>query len=55
LQVVLQNPKDIIAQDEVCKKSFRTYMLKNDFIFVINLNPPYDSMVDLTKISTGWG
>ena len=52
---ILQNPKDIIAQDEVCKKVVSNLYVKNNFISVINLNPPYDSMVDLTKISTGWG
>lgn len=52
---ILQNPKDIIAQDEVCKKVVSNLFVKNNFVSVINLNPPYDSMVDLTKISSGWG
>lgn len=52
---ILQNPTDIIAQDEVCKKVVSNLFVKNDFVSVINLNPPYDSMVDLTKISSGWG
>lgn len=52
---ILQNPKDIIAQDEVCKKVVSNLYVKNNFVSVIKLNPPYDSMVDLTKISSGWG
>ena len=52
---ILQKPTDIIAQDEVCKKVVSNLYVKNNFVSVINLNPPYNSMVDLTKISTGWG
>ena len=52
---ILQKPTDIIAQDEVCKKVVSNLYVKNDFVSVINLNPPYDSMVDFAKISTGWG
>lgn len=52
---ILQKPTDIIVQDEVCKKVVSNLYTKNDFVSVINLNPPYNSMVDLTKISTGWG
>ena len=51
----VQSLKDIIAQDEVCKKVVPNLFVKNNFVSVINLNPPYDSMVDLTKISSGWG
>lgn len=52
---ILQKPTDIIAQDEVCKKVVSNLYVKNDFVSVINLNPPYNLMVDLTKISSGWG
>ena len=52
---ILQNPKDIIDQDEVCRKVVSNLYVKNNFVSVINLNPPYDSMVDFAKISTGWG
>lgn len=52
---ILQKPTDIIAQDEVYKKVVSNLYVKNNFASVINLNPPYNSMVDSTKISTGWG
>ncbi len=46
---------DILKLDAICKELVLNLRAGNDSIPVIKLNPPYDLMVDLSKISTGRG
>lgn len=45
----------IIEEDMIYDKPVLNIRAGDNAVPVINLNPPYNSMVDLTKISTGWG
>ena len=51
----LLNTTDLIEQDAICNELVSNLRAGNDFIPVINLNPPYNLMVDLAKISSGRG
>lgn len=44
-----------MEQDAVCDELVLNLRVANDAVSVIKLNPPYDMLVDLTKISTGRG
>ena len=46
---------DIMKLDAICKELVTNLRAGNDSVPVIKLNPPYDLMVDLSKISTGRG
>ena len=46
---------DIIEEDMIYNKIVLNFRAGDNAVSVIKLNPPYNSMVDLTKISTGWG
>jgi DNA invertase Pin-like site-specific DNA recombinase len=52
---VLLNTTDLMEQDAVCNELVLNLRAGNDIIPVIKLNPPYDLLVDLAKISTGRG
>lgn len=51
----LLSTDDIIAIDAICREFITNLRAGNDSTPVIKLNPPYDLMVDLSKISTGRG
>ncbi len=44
-----------MEQDAVCNELVLNLRAGNDIIPVIKLNPPYDLLVDLAKVSTGRG
>ena len=44
---------DVIEEDLVYRKVALNLRANDNFISVIKLNPPYNMLVDLTKISTG--
>ena len=46
---------DIIEEDMIYNKLVLNLRAGDNAISVIKLNPPYDLMVDLEKISFGWG
>lgn len=52
LETVL-NTDDLIEEDLVYKEVVLNLHAGDDAVSVIKLNPPYDIMVDLEKISTG--
>lgn len=47
--------EDLVATDIICNELVTNLRANNDYVSVITLNPPYDLMVDLPKISTGRG
>lgn len=49
----LLSATDIVEQDAICNELVSNLRAGNDSVSVINLNPPYDLMVDLDKISLG--
>lgn len=51
----LLHTSDFMEQDAVCDELVLNLRVANDAVSVIKLNPPYDMLVDLTKISTGRG
>lgn len=53
--VTLLKTTDLMEQDTVCNELVLNLRVANDAVSVIKLNPPYDMLVDLTKISTGRG
>lgn len=46
---------DIMKLDAICNELVTNLRAGNDSVSVINLNPPYNLLVDLSKISTGRG
>ena len=46
---------DIIEEDMIYNKLVLNLRAGDDAVSVIKLNPPYYLMVDLEKISFGWG
>ena len=44
---------DLMEQDAICNEVVSSLRAGNDIIPVIKLNPPYDLLVDLAKVSTG--
>lgn len=53
--VTLLKTTDLMEQDAVCNELVLNLRVANDAVSVIKLNPPYNMLVDLTKISTGRG
>ncbi len=51
----LLNKDDILVLDAICSEFVTNLRAGNDSTPVIKLNPPYDLMVDLSKVSTGRG
>jgi Site-specific recombinases, DNA invertase Pin homologs len=51
----LLNAGSILEQDAICNELVSNLRVGNDTVSVIKLNPPYDLLVDLDKISLGWG
>lgn len=41
--------------DAICREFVTNLRAGNDSVSVITLNPPYDLMVDLDKVTTGRG
>ena len=50
----LLDATDIVEQDAICNELVSNLRAGNDSVSVITLNPPYDLMVDLDKLSLGW-
>jgi DNA invertase Pin-like site-specific DNA recombinase len=46
---------DLLEKDMICSKIVANLRVREDFVSVITLNPPYDLMADLTKVSLGRG
>lgn len=46
---------DFMEQDAICNELVSNLRAGYDIVSVIKLNPPYDLLVDLAKISTGRG
>ena len=46
---------DLMEQDLICKELVSSLRAGDDSVSVIKLNPPYDLLVDLSKISSGRG
>jgi DNA invertase Pin-like site-specific DNA recombinase len=53
--LVLLNTTDLMEQDAVCNELVSNLRAGDDTVPVIKLNPPYDLMTDLDKISRGRG
>lgn len=53
--VTLLKTTDLMEQDAVCNELVLNLRVADDAVSVIKLNPPYNMLVDLTKISTGRG
>lgn len=51
----LLNYEDLIELDAICNELVTNLRAGNDSTPVINLNPPYNLLVDLAEISTGRG
>lgn len=51
----LLNATDIVEQDAICNELVSNLRASDDSVSVITLNPPYNLMVDLDKLSLGWG
>ncbi len=51
--LMLLNTHDLLEQDAICNELVSNLRAGNDCVSVITLNPPYNLLVDLTKISTG--
>ena len=51
--LTLLNTNDLMEQDAVCNELVSNLRAGNDCVSVINLNKPYDLLVDLDKILTG--
>ncbi len=51
----LLSTEDIMVVDAICREFVANLHAGNDSVSVIKLNPPYDLMVDLDKISRGRG
>lgn len=51
----LLKTKDLMEIDIICNEVVSNLRVGNDAVSVIKLNPPYDLMVDLSKVSTGRG
>ncbi len=53
--LTLLNTTDLVEQNAVCNELVSNLRAGNDAVSVINLNKPYDLLVDLTKVSIGRG
>ena len=53
--LTLLETTDLMEQDAVCNELVANLRVRNNAVPVIKLNPPYNLMVDLSKISTGRG
>ena len=53
--VTLAKTRDLLERDAVLNEVVSNLRAGDDCVSVIKLNPPYDMMVDLSKISTGRG
>lgn len=51
----LRDTTDVIEQDAIYTKVVSNLRVRDDFVSVIKLNPPYNLMADLSKIPLGWG
>lgn len=51
----LLNTEDIMVVDAICREFVTNLRAGNDSVSVIKLNPPYDLMVDLSKVTRGRG
>lgn len=51
----LLSAKDILETDIICNELVSNLRAGDDSVSVIKLNPPYDLMVDLAKVSNGRG
>jgi len=52
---VLGKTRDLLERDAVLSEVVSNLRAGDDSVSVIKLNPPYDMLVDLSKISTGRG
>lgn len=53
--LILRTTRDLVEEDEVYKEMVLNLRVRDDSSPVIKLNPPYDLMVDLSKIVSGRG
>lgn len=53
--LILRKTRDLVEEDEVYKEMVLNLRVGDNTTTVIKLNPPYDLMVDLSKISSGRG
>lgn len=53
--LILLNTKDLMEEDAVYDEVVSNLRAGDDSISVITINPPYDMLVDLSKISSGRG
>ncbi len=53
--LIIKNATSLVEEDAIYQKVVLNLHAKDDFISDIKLNPPYNLMVDLEKISLGWG
>ena len=53
--LILRTTRDLVEEDEVYKEMVLNLRVRDDSAPVIKLNPPYDLMVDLSKIVSGRG
>ena len=52
---ILLNTTDLVEQDTICNELVSNLRAANDSISEITLNPPYNLLADLPKVSTGRG
>ncbi|MDQ5953777.1 MAG: Resolvase/invertase-type recombinase catalytic protein [Patescibacteria group bacterium] len=53
--LILQNTNDLLEEDAIYQEVVLNLRAGDNIVSVITLNPPYDLMADLSKVSTGRG